>query len=331
VQTPEGNLRTWARYRVESHESSFSVALPQSAEWIRARVGREVVTEVEQLPQTTGYHFQLPSRLGSGFVVVELEYLVRAPVAAAAWGPPRLVDGVIEETLWEVRVPSSRAVVGVPPGWTDENRWYWDRYVWKRRPWKTPPALVAWIGGPSARPPADDEIEDDGRGDYHGYLFGSPGSPSDLRPWIASRASLVAIFSGPVLALGLLLLYLRPTFRLSASVFLALVLAIATAVQPSVTVLGVQSAMMGVLFTLVAAATQRLVERPRRASPSFFGEPNNLAGTSLPGSSVNRLGGAGSDDSTAIRVRAPSTVDHAPAVPPSPDSASGRVSSRERG
>ena len=50
-------------------------------------------------------------------------------------------------------IPWSRAMVGVPPGWTDENRGYWDRFVWKRRPWKGPPALAAWVGGSTAEAP----------------------------------------------------------------------------------------------------------------------------------------------------------------------------------
>jgi hypothetical protein len=79
-------------------------------------------------------------------------------------------------------------------------------------------------------------------------------------------------------------------------------------VQPSVTFLAVQSAMLGVLLTLLTALMQRLVHR-RRPRP-VFGEPGGIGGPVATGSTVSRTVGVGSDDSTAIRVRPSSTVDH---------------------
>ena len=99
----------------------------------------------------------------------------------------------------------------------------------------------------------------------------------------------MALCSGPVLGLGVLMIvYRRPPFRLAGSDLLALVLAVATAVQPSVTLKVAQSAMIGMAFTLLAAVVQRLVERPRRRAGGVFGEPNSLGAVAPAGSSHRR-------------------------------------------
>jgi hypothetical protein len=334
VQGPEYELRSSAWFWIESHESTVSVALPPGAEWLRARVGGETVGQVEQLPDASGYRFRMPSRVGTGPVLLALDYIVRSPEAGSAWDAPRLLSGVVQQTLWEVRVPRIRALVGVPPGWTDENQWYWAGYVWKRRPWRSSGELAAWAGGASSRgKPAEGggiELPED----YHSYLFGRPGPPTELRVRIASRAGLVAICSGPVLALGVwLIVSRRSRFRLVWPVLVAVALLVGAAVQPSVTFLAIQSGMVGVIFTLLAALMQRLVDRPRRRGAPGFGDASSLTSRpgSAPGSSVNRAGGVGSDDSTAIRIRPVSTVDHLPTGSPGgPESIAGRPLPRER-
>jgi hypothetical protein len=119
-----------------------------------------------------------------------------------------------------------------------------------------------------------------------------------------------------------LVVYRRSPFRLLWAVLLALALAVSAAAQPSLTIQLVQSALVGVVFTLLAAALQRMVDRPRRGASAVFGEPGQLGTVPNGGSSVNQMGGVGSDDSTAIRIRQISTVDHAIAAP-QPSSQSG--------
>ena len=245
-------------------------------------------------------------------MLVELEYRVPGPLATTTWTPPQLLeDGLVQETLWEVRIPWNRAMVGVPPGWTDENRWYWDRYVWKRRPWMGAAALTAWVGGATPRAPRSEGL-DGAEGDDHSYLFGRPGQPVDLRLTIASRAGLVAVCSGPVLGLGVLLLFWRPPLRIVWAAVLALVLTVAVAVQPSVTLLAIQSSVVGVGFTLLAVVMQRLVERRRRRASAVFGQPSSMP---IPpvGPTFSRAVGVGSDDPTEIRAwPVSSSVDHLP-------------------
>jgi len=327
VETLEGDLRTTARYWVELHDSSLSFGLPPGADLLLVRVGGEVVRGVERLAGGAGYRVAFPARVGEAPAAVEVSYSVPAARASAVWRPPVLLDGgVVQQALWEVCVPWSLAVVGVPPGWTDENDWYWDSYVWKRRPWKTSAGLAAWAGGPTARAlaPAEPGPEPDPRGAYHSYLFGRPGGPTGLPLRVAARAWIVAACSGSVLAVGgLLILVWHPPPRPAWVAGVVLGLSVATLLHPSETFLAVQSGMVGVLLTVLLAVMHRVLGR-RPAGSGAYGDPGHrVTGFGGVGSTLSRVGtvGVGSDDSTAIRGRplAPSaTAEHVPHLPPSP-------------
>ncbi len=327
---PEDDLRTTAWYRVESHDATLPVALPTGAEWVRARIGGEAVGQVEPIPKAGGYRLRFPKRAAPGPCWWSWSTM-SPPVSrrpgtrpscstaarssrpsgrcacrgAAPWSAPR-------------RAGSTRTdgTGTVTPGCAARAR--------GRRRWP------AWVNG-TAAPARDATDGEDGGGAYHAYLFGRPGPPAGLRPVIASRAWLVALCSGPVLGLGVLVLHRRRPPRLIWAAALALALAAAVVVQPAATILAVQSSLIGVVFTLVAALVQRLVERPRRSAAAVFRDPGGLATPAASGSSLGRMTGVGSDDSTAIRVRAVSTVDHvATAAPPAPEEAVGRGPGAER-
>jgi hypothetical protein len=326
---PESDLRTTAVYLVDTHASSLAVALPPGSVWERAKVGGITVSRVEELRKDQGYRLIFPEKLEAGPLVVVLEYTTRsvspanasASTRAGAWVAPRLLDGgLVQQTLWEVRIPWSHAVVGVPTGWTDENTWAWSGYFFRRRPRQPAAALVRWASGPTEAAPELEGLDEAAPADEQSYLFSRPGPPADLPIQMASRGWLVGICSGSVLGVGaFLILVWRPSWRLAwvAALVLALALACATLITPSVTFLAVQAALIGVGLTLLTALMHWLVHRRRGLA---FGEPSGLAraGATAPGSSLNRSLGVGSDDSTQIRVRpVSSTMDrHANATPP---------------
>ena len=102
VQGPSGTLNTRAWYRVETHEGSLPVALPPGARWVQAKVGGEIIREIETPTKGEGYRLRFPPRWEGSAVVVELEYTVPARLSAPPWQPPRLLDdGLVQETLWE--------------------------------------------------------------------------------------------------------------------------------------------------------------------------------------------------------------------------------------
>jgi hypothetical protein len=313
---PEGRLRTIAWYRLEIHDRWLSIALPGGAQWVRAIVGGNPLSEMERLSGGE-YRLHLPPGTPAGPVVVGLEFTMPAAGAEALrLAPPRLLDdALVQETYWEVAVPWHQLAVESPGRWIDENEWFWDEYALKRRPWKSAEALTSWVAGPSAHLRLAEELESSPRGGYHSYLYHCEGSPQPLRLPLVSRGWLVAICSGVVLALGFLILLWRPAGLLPSLAVAGFLLAVAAAERPNLAILVVQSSLAGLALVLLAGLVQRVIETRRRRRP-LFTEPSSLTPSAVPGSSLKRAASAGSDDSTAIRIRPGSTQEHPSSQPP---------------
>ena len=320
--------RSTAWFWVESHGPDFPFALPEGARWIGARVDGRVAEHVDYDPSHPQYRLRFPSDVGSRPVLVEVEYQGSDQNAASTWQAPGLLDGgVVLQSLWELRLPWSLAVVGVPRGWSDENRWFWTGYAWKRRPWKTVESLNEWILGNGVSPSVIDDFNGSSAADSDRCLFSRSGEPTALSVWIVPRSRLVAICSGATLFVGFFAIFTKLRFRTIWLGIAGLGLLVAVLVQPGVTFLAIQSASFGAVLTLLGLLIQRLLERTRpqsmparRASVT----PSPIAADS----SLSRLPDVGSDDSTAIRVRVPSTLDHVPsplAAPPVEDEAGNSV------
>ncbi len=321
VLGPENEARTRAWYSIETHPTQLSFALPEGAQWLRSRIDGRVIEQVDQDPGGTGFLVTLPAESQAKPVLVEIEYQVKSEQAGRILLPPELPEGaVILQSLWEVHVPWSRAVLGVPQGWADENEWYWDIYVWKRRPWNRFAWLLAWVSGPAPSQASPEEAAQD-QDDSHSYLFGRSGRPVAMRPWVVSRAVVVAICSGSVLLLGFYLMFFRTRIRLVWAVLAVLGLLAAVFAHPSALVLVVQSAVSGLVLALLGLLIQSLIERARASHTAAAGPA--AAGPSS-GSALSPSG-VGSDDSTAIRARVSSTMDYvAPlSIPADPEAARG--------
>jgi hypothetical protein len=118
--------------------------------------------------------------------------------------------------------------------------------------------------------------------------------------------------SGAALIVGFFTIFSRIRFRTVWAVLASLTLLMAALVQPSATFLAAQSAFIGVTLTLLGLVIQRLHDWMK--SPALPGrEPGATAVQAVTDSALNRAETVGSDDSTAIRVRVPSTIDFVPA------------------
>jgi hypothetical protein len=189
-------------------------------------------------------------------------------------------------------------------------------YLLRRRPRLSPATLAAWAGTDATLARPDGEHA----GDAQEYLFSKGGEPGALSVTVASRALLVAVCSGAVLVFGgLALRVVRPPAAILGGLLAAVGLAAACLVRPSVVMLVVQSGMIGVFLTCLLGLLHRLVEG-RRGGATVLGEGSSgsLVPVSVPGSTASRVVAAGSDDSTAIRSRTLSTMDHVPAPVVSP-------------
>jgi hypothetical protein len=314
VQRPEDDLATTAYFWVESRQGPMDLALPPGSRWIRARIGGREAGEGEvELIAADHYRVRFPTSTPSGPVQVSVDYEVPARSVGSGWQPPRLLEGgVVQQSAWEVRLIGGRAGIGTPPGWTDENEWYWDGLIWRRRPWRSPTELAHWLNGGNLRfrvaePP--DAGEQPGR---HSYLFSRSGPPSPLRFAVFSRFNLVLLSSGPVLAVGLLVLARRPPPRAVGVALLVLGFGLAAFSEPSATIPLLQSAAPGGLLLLGALLMNWVLDRRGPGRSANRAAPIG-ASASLT-SAVLAAPGVGSDDSTAIRPRPPaptvSTADH---------------------
>ena len=110
------------------------------------------------------------------------------------------------------------------------------------------------------------------------YLFSRSGRPVALSVWIVPRSWLVAICSGATLLVGFLAMFSRLRFRTTWVAIAGFGLLAAVLVQPSVTVVLLQSAVVGAVLTLSGIVDREphrsiavTVDRRSRGRPA--GEP----------------------------------------------------------
>ncbi len=309
----DDDLRVHAWYALDAHPASLSLSLPEGARWIRARVDGRAVNEIEPMDEESSYRFNLPADSPGKSIVVELEYQAAAATIGKAWEPPELLEGAdVLQTYWLVQVPWNAALIGLPSGWADENQWYWDLYVWKRRPVATLDELIGWATESTT---TEASVADR---NFHGYLFGRAGPPSALDAWIVSRAWIIVVCSGLVLALGFAATFVRLDERWIWGGAAVVGLASAMFLHPSVIALFLQASGCGFLLTLFGYLIHRALQRD--GAPAARSGSVVSSGTGFDSSQRSAAAaGVGSDDSTAVRVRVSSTMDYL-ALQPAPES-----------
>jgi hypothetical protein len=309
VSSGDDAFRTSALYWVESHGPDFPFDLPEGARWLGARVDGRLAEQVDYDPSRVSYRLRFPGDVGSRPALVELEYQLSQQVSKSKWPAPRLLDGgIVLQALWEVRAPLSKALLGVPRGWSDENQWYWNDYMWKRRPWKNPSEINEWVLGAGTASSSLDEFDGSNLDDSARYLFSRTGPPVELDVWIVPRSWLVGICSGATLFMGFFVIFARPRFRTTWSVVAGLGLLAAVRSQPSVMFLVLESAVIGAVLTLLGLVIEGLVLRSRSLKAPARGGALPVARVGTD-SSLKQSPDVGSDESTAIRLRVPSTID----------------------
>lgn len=306
----DGNLGTTVRYLLETQLPTIVIRLPPRSTLIQASVGQKVVPEVVRETEPSTYRVAIPADIPAWSPFpFEVIYTTEAGGMSANLDPPVLVGGVIRHSSWEIVLPWSRAVLGVPSGWIDENIWHWDQYIWKRQPARDAEELSSWVGNGPKAPLVRPSERPSGPVGTHSYLFSRVGDPQPLSVPVVSRLLLLAWCSGSMLLLGLILLLFKPVDRLSALLFLIMLGFVIHAALPSMAFQLLQSSALGLLLVSLAAITQTIVER-RRTFP-VSRELHDI-GVITPGSSQGEVLMLGSDDSTAIRPRQGTTLEHVP-------------------
>jgi hypothetical protein len=302
---------------VDLHGAHLTFSLPPGAQWLGARASGRILEQVEFDPAQGRYRLRFPSDARSRPALVEFEYRTSGQGNSRLLATPRLLDGVVVlQSVWQLRVPGNYTIIGEPPGWFDENPWYSDGYPSKPGPSRSAASLRGWLLGAALTPSlsATDDLSESRYDESHrsDFVFSRSGQPIDLPLWIVPRAWLVAVCSGATLFLGFVAIFSRAQFRTIWIGLAVLGLLAAVFIRTSVLLLILQSAAIGVALTVLGLAVRGLIERARGMRlPS---RESSLLSVRPPGdSALDRASGVGSDDSTAVRVRVPSTLDFVPA------------------
>ncbi len=313
-QRGDGDLAATAHYWLEVRGRSVTIRLPTGSRWTRARAGGVDlgVADVGRIGPDE-YRVQFPAAVvPPGPILFGVEYLTPASAMVGGWPSPDLRDAVVQQTMWDFQTTGTRAGVGVPRDWTDENEWFWDGILFRRRPARSPAELARWLTGGDSRDRLSNPIESGEPNGRHGYLFSRPGPPGTLRFPVFSRPTLLVVCSGPVLLAGLVILARRPPPRLSVAAGLALAFAIGAAFDPDATILILQSSALGFVLLLAAIGMNWLLDRRGGARLAGDRRPDETVGVSI--SVTGQVGIVGPDESTAIRPRPSppiaSTADH---------------------
>ncbi len=303
--------RTTATFRLERHGDDLIVRLPSDARWVQAKIDGRPITSVEKVDETSRYRILLPKQASATPTLLSVDYAI-ASRSTEAWTPPLVEIAVFQPVYWELLISSNSALMGVPAGWSDENEWYWDRFVWMRKPSLSSVELREWVSGPgrATEGPSEDFTY---RTNSHAYLFRRTDGLRAMPVTIASRVMLLGLCSGGAGLVGILLVLLRPSYRL---VILTIGLAgfvLALGWDPNVTFQVVQSGILGIVLALSAAGLQRVVDRRGSRTRKIRGIAESAVTSHQI--STNLIAQVGSDDSTAIRSR-PHGVPNAIVIPP---------------
>ena len=175
----------------------------------------------------------------------------------------------VRRAYWQVIVPNDRHIVRPPRNWSPE-------YIVKRSGKMGFYSRVAsldtgelyeWIGVEKANRP-DPAVQEANVYLYSSFSYSGLEDPSDgeIRPavlsfYIAARSGLVLFGSGVALAIGLGLLYF-PTVRSPSVLFILSVAALtASAYQPTLALIFLQTTVFGILLTLVTAIIAKIFGR----------------------------------------------------------------------
>jgi hypothetical protein len=242
---------------------------------------------------------ELPRRVGNTAWLVELVILGKrdaAPIGlagaigmptAVSLQPPLFPAGTLQNRFyWELLIEPDEHAIGHPSGWSSEQRWAWGSLGLHRVSVVSRDMLATWLSSscgfaqpdavPAAvpvampadtlsQPPAWRAGEVPGAGGR--LVFSGVGPPGVGWMWVVPTWLLVLAASGPVLALGFLVLYLPRLRTMPVVLCLAGVAILAAAAFPELAPLAAQAALPGAVLAALAAVLRFVLDTPAAAAP----------------------------------------------------------------
>jgi hypothetical protein len=255
---------------------------------------------------------ELPRRAGNAAWLVELvasgkRDAVSSVLAGTPGMPtvvslqsPRFPAGTLQRRFyWELLLEPDEHAIGHPGGWTSQQRWAWGPLGIHREPVVSRDVLAAWlnsscvptqqvavpVGLPADMrqlPPARLAVDVPGAGTR--LVFSGVGPPGMGRLWVVPTWLLVLAASGPVLALGLLGVYLPWLRTVPVVLCLAVIASLAAAGFPELAPLVAQAALPGAALALLAAALRFVLDKRSPPPP-----PSRLPAVVVSASSLTQV------------------------------------------
>jgi hypothetical protein len=194
--------------------------------------------------------------------VLELIYpfTARPPVGAFVV-EPATIDGAkwTRQLYWHLITPRREHLLAGPREMSREERWSWKGFFWGRSPLLDPVSLESRVG-------ASSDYQQP-RGDVNQYLYCSLGSVSRFEARTGMRHLILAVCSGSVLVVGLVLIYVPALRSPSALLVGCVALAAFSVLYPTTALIVAQAGGLGLILVAFARLLLWTVGRkyPRRA------------------------------------------------------------------
>ncbi len=255
--------------RLSANQPAIELTLPEGADMrsvVLAVNGRRVIAESVRQRNVT-----LSLADGTGEYVVEMRYHFAArppPGRFALEGPQVKSARWVEQVYWELTMPAGEHALSAPAGYVEEQHWTWRDFFWRREPSLDEPGLENWIASASPGEAARRGNDTDEAGVANRYLFSTVGRIQPLDVRTLSRARLVLFASLPLLAAGLLLIYVRAARHPALLLLAGVALVGASVVAPESALLLAQASVLGLLLAAVAALLVRALPARPAAAPA---------------------------------------------------------------
>jgi hypothetical protein len=257
-----------AIFRVATSRRRIEVVLPEQADRDSLALSVNGVLIAPEGQRQRTITVPLDSAAGEHLIEVRYRFAGRDPQGSLNFASPEIPAARwVQQVYWQVVLPPTEHLLFGPRGYTGEQQWVWSNGLYARQATLDPSELQRWISehsvlaGPTALP-----LRPVGEGGNR-YLFSTVGRIAPLQLVSISRSRLVLLTSLPLLAIGLGLIYLPWMRHPAVLLIVALVVAGIAFVEPHLSILLAQAAVVGVLLVGVAWLLARLSPRPEAAVP----------------------------------------------------------------
>ncbi|MEX2176965.1 MAG: hypothetical protein WD872_21565 [Pirellulaceae bacterium] len=240
-----------AVFRLTTDQDQIRVSLPRAplAGSVQAAVNGQSAVAVPREPAALVVFLPHPAR--GQECVVEVWYSLEEDLSAAGGLTSALRPAALHEAspprrlFWQLCLPEKQHLVVAPDDLVAEMTWRTRQWFAGRQPVLRQEELESWIGA-SRQDPLPRGMNE--------YLYSSLGQSPTLRFVSAGRRELLAIGSGIVLAIGLLLIHVRWARRPEVLLAIGVATGAVALALPEAALLFSQAAVLGLAVALAAAA-----------------------------------------------------------------------------